>query len=110
MSLNSLVHRAVDVRIAVEEAVDYPKNLTPEQRASLFDDPADARTGPASKLGLKERIAEAISKRQKAEEEENAVRQMLALSPDKNKLPSCFEIEKLRRQARTILSARSRTP
>ncbi len=100
MSLNSLVHRAVDVRIAVEEAVDYPNNLTSEQRASLVDDPADARTGPASKVGLKERIAEAISKRQKAEEEENAVRQMLALSPDKNKLPSCFEIEELRRQAR----------
>jgi hypothetical protein len=54
MNTTRLAWKVVDVQIALEEQVDFPNNLTPEQRASL-DDP-DANT---TKPGLNARIAAA---------------------------------------------------
>ena len=78
MSLVRLAHRALDVQIAKEEAVDFPNNLTPEQRATLVEQPSDNWPVPKPKPGLRTRIADAIDMRKEHEANLDADSQLLA--------------------------------
>jgi hypothetical protein len=62
MNTTRLAWKVVDVQIALEEQVDFPNNLTPEQRASL-----DGLDIGGTKTGLNTRIAAARGAKKKEE-------------------------------------------
>lgn len=98
MTMGALAQRAVDVQIALEEAVDFPNNLTPEQRASLVDYPDDTARVP----NLKERIAASLEKKRLREMQEEA--SDAGARPNDPATPPGVDLDKIEQSLRAKVS------